>query len=54
MSGPDLRRYAWLSVAAALSTIALKTVAWRLTDSVGLLADALESLVNLAGALFAL
>ena len=45
-------RYAALSIAAALVTIALKTVAWALTDSVGLLADALESLVNLAAAGF--
>jgi cation diffusion facilitator family transporter len=52
---PDsLKRYAWLSVAAALATILLKGFAWRLTGSVGLLADALESLVNLAGALMAL
>jgi cation diffusion facilitator family transporter len=51
---PDLRRYAWLSVGAALTTIALKTAAWAMTDSVGLLSDAAESLVNLAGALFAL
>ncbi len=49
-----LQRYAWLSVAAALVTIALKTLAWRLTGSVGLLSDALESLVNLAAALLAL
>ena len=39
-----------LSIAAALATIALKTLAWWLTDSVGLLSDALESGVNLAGA----
>ena len=39
---------------AALATIALKTLAWRLTGSVGLLSDALESLVNLAAALLAL
>jgi cation diffusion facilitator family transporter len=51
---PDLRRYAWLSVAAAVATIALKSTAWGLTGSVGLLSDALESLVNLAGAVFAL
>lgn len=51
---PDLRRYAWLSVGAAVTTIALKTVAWALTGSVGLLSDAAESLVNLVGALFAL
>lgn len=46
--------YLKLSVAVALATIALKTGAWWLTDSVGLLSDALESLVNLAGAVFAL
>jgi cation diffusion facilitator family transporter len=43
-----------LSIGAAVSTIALKSVAWWLTGSVGLLSDALESLVNLAGALVAL
>ena len=47
-------RYAWLSVATALATILLKTLAWWLTGSVGLLSDALESLVNLAAALLAL
>ena len=46
-----LERYAWLSFAAAVVTIALKTCAWYVTDSVGLLSDALESAVNLAGAL---
>ena len=46
--------YLKLSIAVALATIALKTGAWWLTDSVGLLSDALESLVNLAGAIFAL
>jgi len=46
-----LRHYAWFSIVAALVTIALKTAAWLLTDSVGLLSDALESLVNLAAAL---
>ena len=46
--------YLKLSVAVALVTIALKTGAWWLTGSVGLLSDALESLVNLAGAIFAL
>jgi cation diffusion facilitator family transporter len=50
----SLQRYAWLSIAAALATIALKTFAWRLTGSVGLLSDALESLINLAAALLAL
>jgi cation diffusion facilitator family transporter len=43
-----------LSVATALATITLKTGAWWITGSVGLLSDALESLVNLATALFAL
>ena len=49
-----LERYAWLSVAAALATIGLKTLAWWLTSSVGLLSDAIESLVNLSAALLAL
>ncbi len=49
-----LERFAWLSIGAALATIALKTAAWWLTGSVGLLSDALESLVNLAAALLAL
>jgi len=52
--GRGLERYAWLSVGAALATIALKGAAWWLTGSVGLLSDALESLVNLAAALLAL
>jgi cation diffusion facilitator family transporter len=50
----NLERYAWLSIAAALATIGLKTLAWWLTGSVGLLSDALESIVNLAAALLAL
>lgn len=50
----SLERYAWLSIAAALATISLKTLAWWLTGSVGLLSDALESLVNLAAAMLAL
>ena len=49
-----LERFAWLSIAAAIATIGLKALAWRLTGSVGLLSDALESLVNLAAALLAL
>ncbi|HSL24460.1 MAG TPA: cation diffusion facilitator family transporter [Vicinamibacterales bacterium] len=49
-----LRRYAWLSIVAALVTMALKAAAYLLTGSVGLLSDAVESLVNLAGALMAL
>lgn len=47
-------RLLWLSVGAALVTIALKTLAWQLTSSVGLLSDALESVVNLVAALFAM
>ena len=50
----SLERFAWLSVAAALATIALKSLAWWLTGSVGLLSDALESIVNLAAAMLAL
>ena len=50
----SLRRFAWLSIAAAVATIALKALAYLLTGSVGLLSDALESFVNLAGALMAL
>jgi len=50
----DLRRFAFLSIAAAVVTIGMKTVAWRLTGSVGLLSDALESLVNLAAAIITL
>jgi len=50
----SLKRYAWMSIAAALATILLKGWAWWLTGSVGLLSDALESFVNLAGAMMAL
>ena len=42
-----------LSVVAAPATIAMKTAAWWITGSVGLLSDAMESFVNLASALFA-
>jgi cation diffusion facilitator family transporter len=51
---PGLARFAWLSIAAAIVTIAMKLAAWRLTGSVGLLSDALESFVNLAAATIAL
>ncbi|MBX9610443.1 MAG: cation diffusion facilitator family transporter [Burkholderiales bacterium] len=44
----------WVSVGVALITITLKTLAWYITDSVGLLSDAMESLVNLASAIFGL
>jgi len=43
-----------VSIGVALLTIALKTLAWWITGSVGLLSDAMESLVNLASAVFAL
>ena len=46
--------YLKLSIAVALITIGLKFSAWWVTDSVSLLSDAMESLVNLAGAAFAL
>ena len=49
-----LERYALLSLVAAVVTIVLKTLAWYVTDSVGLLSDALEALINLAAALLAL
>ncbi|OGA14453.1 MAG: cation transporter [Betaproteobacteria bacterium RIFCSPLOWO2_02_FULL_63_19] len=50
----DRHHFAWLSIVAAIVTISLKMFAWWVTGSVSLLADALESLVNLAGATFAL
>lgn len=52
--GPPLTRFAWLAVAAAIVVIGLKTMAYLVTGSVGLLSDAIESLANLAGALMAL
>lgn len=48
------RHYFWLSTAAAVATICLKTLAWWVTGSMGLLSDAMEAFVNLAGASFAL
>ena len=54
MKPHSLKKYIRLSIAAALLTILLKGVAWYVTDSVSLLSDALESFVNLAGALMAL
>ena len=48
-----LKKFAWLSVATAIVTIALKVGAWWVTGSVGLLSDALESLVNLVAAVAA-
>jgi len=51
---PRLTRYAWLSIAAALATIGLKSAAYLVTGSVGLLSDAAESVVNLVAAVVAL
>ncbi len=50
----DLSKYAWLSIGAALLTIGLKSGAYLLTGSVGLLSDAAESVVNLVAAIVAL
>ncbi|MDD2873461.1 MAG: cation diffusion facilitator family transporter [Azoarcus sp.] len=50
----EARHYFWMSTAAAVVTIVLKTFAWWMTDSISLLSDAMESFVNLAGASFAL
>ncbi len=50
----EIRTYLKISVGVALATITLKTGAWWVSDSVSLLSDAMESLVNLAGAMFAL
>ena len=49
-----LKKLLWLSVLVAVMTITIKTYAWYVTDSVGLLSDAMESFVNLASAVFAL
>ena len=50
----SLTRFAWLSIGTAVLTIGLKTGAYLITGSVGLLSDAVESLVNLAGGIMAL
>jgi len=50
----SLTRFAWLSIAAAVTTIAMKSIAYLMTGSVGLLSDAVESIVNLLGAIMAL
>ncbi len=50
----SLTKFAWLSIGAAIATISLKATAYYLTGSVGLLSDAIESLVNLASAILAL
>lgn len=51
---PPVIRFAWLAIAAAVITITLKTGAWLLTGSVGLLSDAMESVVNLVAAIVVL
>lgn len=54
MTNKNLTRFAWLSVATAVATISLKTLAYLLTGSVGLLSDAFESVINLVAAAFGL
>ncbi len=54
MNRSSLTRFAWVSIGAAILTIALKAAAYLVTGSVGLLSDAVESLVNLVGGLMAL
>ena len=54
MEKASLTRFAWISIGASILTIVLKTTAYKLTGSVGLLSDAIESLVNLAGGIMAL
>jgi cation diffusion facilitator family transporter len=54
MAPPSLKRYALLSLVAAVLTIVLKGGAYHLTGSVALLSDALESLVNLVTAIVTL
>lgn len=54
MASSNLTRFAWLSIAAAIITLVLKTIAYLVTDSVGMLSDAMESIVNLAAAIMAL
>jgi cation diffusion facilitator family transporter len=50
----SLKKFLYLSIAAAVATISLKLIAWNLTGSVGLFSDALESCVNLVAAIIAL
>jgi len=54
MEKSSLTRFAWISIGASILTIGLKSEAYFLTGSVGLLSDAIESLVNLAGGVMAL
>lgn len=50
----SLQKYLYLSIAAAIATILLKFYSFYITDSMGFLSDALESIVNLFAAIFAL
>ena len=50
----SLTRFAWISIAASIATIALKSGAYLLTNSVGFLSDAVESVVNLVAGIMAL
>ncbi|GIK10912.1 MAG: transporter [Anaerolineaceae bacterium] len=50
----SLTRFAWISIGASLLTLTLKSGAYLLTNSVGFLSDAVESLVNLAAGVMAL
>jgi cation diffusion facilitator family transporter len=54
MQKQSLKKFIYLSIAAAVATISLKLFAWHLTNSVGMLSDALESCVNLVAAVVAL
>jgi len=54
MSSPSLKKFVYISIAAAILTIALKLIAYLLTNSVGILSDAMESCVNLVAAVVAL
>lgn len=53
MFNGSARAYAALSIAAAVLTIGMKLAAYFITQSVGLLSDALESVVNLIAAVVA-
>ena len=50
----DLSKYGYLSLAVGIVVLAMKLAAWMITGSVGLLSDALESLVNIAAAIVAI
>ena len=50
----DLSKYGFLSLGVGIVVLAMKLIAWQVTGSVGLLSDALESLVNIAAAIIAI